>query len=208
MTIQAGGEAKDAAIYFSTPYNQASATKNCAIIVEGRSHYSRNNFHICISNYGGNDDAQPVGIADAALTITPHDKRVHIPGSLSVSGTFSNSDASLKTNVNVLASADALALLRAVQPMVYDRIDGPQGRRAGFIAQHVQTALAGLPLDCDNLVQSTASDEVRNSDGEVVAPADPGILQIDYSRLGSPILWTVCKNLLARIEALEAAAAP
>ena len=142
MTIQSGGESKDAIIYFSTPYDQSSPPVNCAIIVEGRTFYSRNNFHICLSNYGGYDNASPVDISDACLTITPHDKRVHIPGSLSVTGTFSNSDQSINTNVRALNNADALNCLKTVEAKVYERTDGlAPGERVGFIAQDVQAAL-------------------------------------------------------------------
>ena len=201
MTIQSAGEGQDCSIFFSNPYNAASAPKLAAIIVEGRSNFSRSNFHICLSNYGGNNDAQPVAISDACLTITPHNKNVHIPGSLSVAGSFSNSDASIKENVRPLASTDALAMLKAVQAKLYDRTDGPQGTRVGYVAQDVQAA---LPSDWQNVVRSTATEEVTDSSGQVVAPADPGLLQIDYSRMG-PILWECCRTMLARIEALEAA---
>ena len=74
----------------------------------------------------------------------------------------------------------------------------------GYIAQEVQAA---LPSDWQNVVRSTATEEVTDSNGQVITPADPGLLQIDYSRLGSPILWECCRSMLARIEALEAAAA-
>ena len=200
MTIQAGGEATDAAIYFSTPYNVGNAPKSAAIIVEGRGFYSRNNLHLCLSNYGGNDAAQPVTIADSCLKITPHDKHVSIPGSLSVTGSFSNSDSSIKENVRALSSSDALAVLRTVEAKVYDRTDGPLGTRVGFIAQHVAAA---LPLDWQNVVRSTSVEAETDSEGQV-RPAEPGLLQIDYSRMGSPILWECCRNMLARIESLEA----
>ena len=130
-------------MYFSTPYNQNSPPKNAAIIVEGRGNFSRNNFHICLSNYCGNKTASPVGISDACLTITPHDKRVHIPGPLGVQSTFSNRDQNIKTNVRALSSADALNCLKAVEAKVYDRTDGlAPGERVGFIAQHVLEASA------------------------------------------------------------------
>ena len=202
MTIQSAGEGQDCSICFSNPYNATSAPKLAAIIVEGRSNFSRSNFHICLSNYGGNNDAQPVAISDACLTITPHNKNVHIPGSLSVAGSFSNSDASIKENVRSLASTDALAMLKVVEPKVYSRTDGPLGTRVGYLAQQV---LENLPPDWQNVVRSTASEAETDSEGRVVRPADPGLLQIDYSRLGSPILWECCRTMLARIEALEAA---
>ena len=117
----------------------------------------------------------------------------------------SRSHASTKENVRTLASTDTLALLKAVEPKVYCRTDGPQGTRVGYIAQDVQAA---LPTSWHNIVHSTATEQVTDSDGQVVTPADPGLLQIDYSRLGSPILWECCRSMLERIEALVAAAAP
>ena len=53
-------------------------------------------------------------------------------------------------------------------------------------------------------LDTTSTEEITDSNGNVVIPSDPGILQLDYTRLGSPILWSVCGNVLARIEALEA----
>ena len=201
MTIQSGGESKDAILYFSTPYNPSSAPLNCAIIVEGRSNYSRNNLHICLPNSGIIVAGTPVSLADSCLKITPHDKHVSIPGSLSVTGSFSNSDSSIKENVRALASSDALDVLRTVEAKVYDRTDGPLGTRVGFIAQHVQSA---LPLEWQNVVRSTSVEAETDSEGRVVKPAGPGLLQIDHSRMGSPILWECCRNMLARIESLEA----
>ena len=101
-----------------------------------------------------------MAISDACLTITPHNKNVHIPGSLSVAGSFSNSDASIKENVRPLASTDALAMLKAVQAKLYNRTDGPlsgAGTRVGYIAQDVQAA---LPSDWQNVVRSTATEQV------------------------------------------------
>jgi hypothetical protein len=106
--------------------------------------------------------------------------------------------------VRTLSSADALAMLKFVEPKVYKRTDGPEGIRAGFLAQQVQAA---LPAEWQNIVNSTATPEILSSEGEVTHPADPDLLQLDYSRLGSPILWSCCRTLLERIETLEAAVA-
>jgi hypothetical protein len=73
----------------------------------------------------------------------------------------------------------------------------------GYIAQDAQAALAP---DLQNLVNSAATKAETDSEGREVKPADPGLLQIDYSRMG-PILLECCRTMLARIKALEAAAA-
>ena len=54
-----------------------------------------------------------------------------------------------------LSAADALNCFRTVEAKVYDRTDGPQGTRVGYIAQDVQAA---LPSDWQNVVRSTATE--------------------------------------------------
>jgi hypothetical protein len=87
-------------------------------------------------------------------------------------------------------------MLKAVSARTYERIDKPgSGTRIGFIAQEVQ---ASLPAEFTNLV------------GKVKYTANPDeeeepmeILTVDYARLVAP-LWQCCKNLLSRVEMLEA----
>ena len=69
----------------------------------------------------------------------------------------------------------------------------PGKRRAGFIAQD----FLNVPLSLgENLVEKVT--------GKITPDAeDTELNALAYDRVGSPILWTVCKNLLARIEALE-----
>ena len=102
----------------------------------------------------------------------PRQKRAH-PGALSISGSFSNSDASIKENVRTLASSDALGVLRAIEAKVYDRTDGFQGTRVGYIAQDVQAA---LPSGWQNVVRSMATEAETDSEGREVRPADLGLL--------------------------------
>jgi len=204
VSIVAGSESNDATLFLATPFNSSSSnySKKCALIAEGLGFYSKSKFHICVNNDSTNQNSSAT-VSDSKFSVD-RTGQVDIPGSLTVSGTFSNSDQSIKTNVRSLNAADALNCLRTVEAKVYDRTDGPQGTRVGYIAQHV---LQALPSDWQNVVRSTSTEEVTDSDGQVVTPADPGLLQIDYSRLGSPILWECCRSMLARIEALEAAAA-
>ena len=76
-------------------------------------------------------------------------------------------------------------MLKHLNPKIYDRTDLISNNEIGFIAQETKKL---LPLNWCNVVHES----------------DSGLLQIDYSKLGSPILWAVCKNLFSRIEILEA----
>ena len=203
VSIVAGSESNDATLFLATPYDSSYSnySKKCALIAEGTGFYSKSKFHICVNDDSTNQNSSAT-VSDSKFSVD-RQGQVDIPGSLTVSGTFSNSDQSIKTNVRSLNAADALNCLKTVEAKVYDRTDGPLSRlgtRVGYIAQDVQAA---LPSDWQNVVRSTATGEVTDSDGKVVTPADPGLLQIDYSRMG-PILWQCCRSLLARIEALEA----
>ena len=91
-------------------------------------------------------------------------------------------------------------MVENLEPKLYDRNDIQSENRIGFIAQEAQ---ALLPQNWQHIVRSTATEEVIDSDGNIVEPAEKGILQIDYTRLGSPNLWSVCRDLLKRIEDLE-----
>ena len=84
---------------------------------------------------------------------------------------------------------DCLDLLRAVEAKTYVRKDLPEdGRRAGFIAQAFEAASPSLGANLMNEIDH----------------GDIKLKTLSYERIGSPILWTVCRNLLARIETLEA----
>ena len=105
------------------------------------------------------------------------------------SGIYTPSDARLKADVRPMPDQDCLDLLRAVEAKTYVRKDLPDdGRRAGFIAQDFEAASAALG---SNLMNS-------------ITQNDTELKTLSYERIGSPILWTVCRNLLARIEILEA----
>jgi hypothetical protein len=89
---------------------------------------------------------------------------------------------------------DAINLLKSVSAKTYTRKDMTDNKkRADFIAQDFETAPITLR---ENLVgTATHSTQAGGAETEIKILA--------YDRIGSPILWTVCKNLLARIEALE-----
>ena len=94
---------------------------------------------------------------------------MNIPGHLSVNGTFSNSDASIKTNVQTLSEDDTINMLRNFEPKMYDRTDIKNEKRIGFIAQETQ---ALLPSNWQNIVRSTAAEETLDSDGNIIQPAE------------------------------------
>jgi hypothetical protein len=109
-------------------------------------------------------------------------------------GTNAASDRILKDNVEDMPESDAINLLKSISAKTYTRNDMTDNKkRAGFIAQDFETAPITLG---ENLVgTATHSKEAGGAETEIKTLA--------YDRVGSPILWTVCKNLLARIEALE-----
>ena len=105
------------------------------------------------------------------------------------SGIYTPSDARLKADVQTMPDQDCLNLLKAVEAKTYVRTDLPEdGRRAGFIAQDFQAA---PPTLGSNLVSEIDHGDIK-------------LKTLSYERIGSPILWTVCRSLLARVEALEA----
>ena len=114
------------------------------------------------------------------------------------------SDASLKSDVVPASSERPLEVLKAVEPKVYKRTDlAANSPRLGFLAQDFATA---LPKDWANIVGSTGGvDEHLDDEGNAV-PAKASTMTLDYSRLVC-CLWAANRNMLARIEALEAAAA-
>ena len=134
--------------------------------------------------------------AQVALTINSS-------GAVICNTTFTNnSDASLKADVQALDTAQALAVLKAIEPKVYKRTDLQDNvTRAGFIAQDVAAALGGTGWD--NIVGATQAIQKHEDPEGNVRPAKPSMLTLVYARLGSTVLWQVCRSLLARMETLE-----
>jgi len=106
-----------------------------------------------------------------------------------------SSDSSLKENVNIVDGLDCIDVVKSVSPKTYTRNDlhDTSKRWIGFIAQEVEAALDNNITGGTNLVMIN-----QNADGVPLKG-------IDYGRL-TTILWGVCKNLIDRVEALEAAA--
>jgi len=106
----------------------------------------------------------------------------------------SSSDAKLKDDQQVAPTADAAAILAAVDVKTYCRNDLDGQKRVGFIAQDLRQVCDG---HWTNIVSSSPdTDEEGTETGTAT-------LQVDYSRLVT-VLWSVCKDLTARVATLEA----
>lgn len=108
---------------------------------------------------------------------------------LSANGYSSFSDARLKDEVQPLPQSHCVDLVKSVEPKSYVRndIEG-SGRRIGFIAQEIQAAATG-----------DLSAIIGEADGDHAADH---YLTVDYPKL-TTVLWSVCQNLLKRVEELE-----
>ena len=96
------------------------------------------------------------------------------------------------------STTDSLNMLRQVSAKTYLRLDMPDsGPRIGFIAQDVESA---CPSTWRNLVGTTQYTWEQGGTGAEIRT-------LDYARL-TAVLWQCTRNLLARVEALEARLAP
>ena len=107
------------------------------------------------------------------------------------------SDQSLKGDPQDASTEDCMTMLRQVSAKTYERLDLPDsGSRLGCIAQDIEAA---CPSAWSNLVGTTQ----YKWEG---APEGAEIRVLDYARL-TAVLWQCTRNLLARVEALEASLA-
>ena len=110
-------------------------------------------------------------------------------------GHGNSSDRKLKDSIEDMNENDAIQVLKSVSAKTYTRIDmNDNKKRAGFIAQDFQN----LP---DSLGENFVETVTRRIDKDTDNTEE--ILTLDYDRT-SVLLWQCCKNLLARVEALEA----
>ena len=93
------------------------------------------------------------------------------------------SDKALKTNVRELSEKELQETFDAVEPRMYDRIEGGKDQ-IGFIAQEVQATPLGEKV-C----------KTKNLDGRE-------LMTLDYQKL-NVVLWGVVKSLQKRVEKLE-----
>ena len=109
-------------------------------------------------------------------------------------GLSAASDRSLKENIQDANTNSCINMLKQVSAKTYDRKDLPgSGSCLGFIAQDVEAACP--PLWSNVVSTSTYKWEQ--------APEGAEIKVLDYARLTS-VLWTCTKNLIDRVETLEA----
>ena len=134
------------------------------------------------------------GTSATVLTFSSTNQNVTCAGNLIANNFNSSSDTKLKDDQQVAPTADAAAILAAVNVKTYSRNDLDGQKRVGFIAQDLQQACDGY---WTNIVSSSP-----DTDEEGVATGT-STLQVDYSRLVT-VLWSVCKDLTARVATLEA----
>ena len=94
------------------------------------------------------------------------------------------SDRALKENVRAIPEEELQQIFDAVEPQIYDRIDGGKGL-IGFVAQDVQASGKLGATMC----------KTKNLDGRE-------LMTLDYQKL-SVVLWGVVKSLQKRVEKLE-----
>ena len=92
------------------------------------------------------------------------------------------SGRALKENVRAIPEEELQQIFDAVEPQIYDRIDGGQGQ-IGFVAQDVQAS------------GKLGATMTKNLDGRE-------LMTLDYQKL-SVVLWGVVKSLQKRVEKLE-----
>ena len=103
-----------------------------------------------------------------------------------------NSDSKLKDKQRTADAGQLQAIFDGVEVKSYERNDLDNQERTGFIAQELE---ALLPESCRHIV------------GEGTMETEAGeqtIKTVDYARL-TTILWSVCKGLQRRLDALEQA---
>ena len=114
-----------------------------------------------------------------------------IDGSLLVKGVILSSDSRIKEDVLPINQDLCVEIIKSVEPKSYKRTDqtNTTQREIGFVAQDI---LAKLSSDMPNLVREVGDDTFGS------------IYAVDYSRLCT-LLWSVSRNLITRVEALETA---
>ena len=134
------------------------------------------------------------GGTSTVLNLSGNNQNCTCSGNLIAQNFNSSSDTKLKDDQQVAPTADAAAILAAVDVKTYSRNDLDGQKRVGFIAQDLQEACDG---HWTHIVSSSPDvDEEGTETGT-------STLQVDYSRLVT-VLWSVVKDLTARVATLEA----
>ena len=134
------------------------------------------------------------GASARVLTCSGTNQNCTCAGNLIANNFNSSSDTKLKDDQQVAPAADAAAILAAVDVKTYSRNDLDGQKRVGFIAQELQKACDG------HWTHIVSSSPDVNEEG---VETGTSTLQVNYSRLVT-VLWSVCKDLTARVAALEA----
>ena len=92
-----------------------------------------------------------------------------------------------------MSTQDAFDILGGVQAKTYTRNDQENAPKFGFVAQEMEAAVMGKD-NFESLVGSAEGDEEEQP-----------LKTLQYDKL-TAILWTVCRDLHSRVQALENAA--
>ena len=128
------------------------------------------------------------------LSFSSTNQNVTCAGNLIANNFNSSSDTKLKDDQQVAPTADAAAILAAVDVRTYCRNDLDGQKRVGFIAQDLQEACDG---HWTHIVSSGPDTDEEGTE------TGGSTLQVDYSRLVT-VLWSVCKDLTACVATPEA----
>jgi len=131
-------------------------------------------------------------VFNPAASALNHSGTLNMTGNMTAQSFITASDESIKEDVQSVDTDACMTMLKNIEAKTYTRNDiETADTRVGYIAQHVQQF---APPEFTNLTAKISED----------------ILGLDYSRVGSPILWTICRkqqeqieNLTARLTALE-----
>ena len=131
-----------------------------------------------------------------AASALNHSGTLNMTGNMTAQAYVTASDESIKEGVQAVDAEACMTMLKNIEAKTYTRNDlETTDKRVGYIAQDVQQWIP---------------EEFANVLGVVYGNVNGPLVGLDYSRLGSPILWTICKKqqeqieqLTARVEALE-----
>ena len=133
------------------------------------------------------------GTSATVLTLSGTNQNVTCAGNLIANNFNSSSDSKLKDDQQTAPTADAAAILAAVDVKTYSRNDLDGQKRIGFVAQDLRQVCDG---HWTHIVSSNPDTDEEGME------TGTSTLQVDYSRLVT-VLWSVCKDLTARVATLE-----
>ena len=118
---------------------------------------------------------------------------LNVVGTCVATAFSSTSDSRLKTNIEEVPIEDSINLLKNVSAKTYNRIN----------TENNKTEISFIAQDFENLPISLGENFVDKIMGKIYEDGpDVELKTMAYDRVGT-VLWSVCRNLLARIETLE-----